>query len=112
MASTTCRSSANGYRPSATASRMSWRAFDIARLESEAASLEQRAAEPGFWDDPQAAQDVMKRASALRERIATWRRIETRAADLLQLVDLAEAEGDEATAADVARDADALEREL
>jgi peptide chain release factor 2 len=91
---------------------MSWRVFDIARLESEAASLEQRAAEPGFWDDPQAAQDVMKRASALRERIATWRSIETRAGDLLQLVDLAEAEGDEATAADIARDADALEREL
>jgi peptide chain release factor 2 len=54
----------------------------------------------------------MKRLSALRARAETWRSLETRVADLVELVDLADAESDEATAADVDRDAAALEREL
>jgi peptide chain release factor 2 len=44
---------------------MSWCVFDIVRLETEAASLEAQSAAPGFWDDPQSAQDVMKRLSSV-----------------------------------------------
>jgi peptide chain release factor 2 len=91
---------------------MSWCVFDIPRLESEAASLEQQSAEPAFWDDPQTAQQTMRRLSAVRARIDTWRGLEASIADLLGLVDLAEAESDEATAADIDRDATAIERRL
>jgi peptide chain release factor 2 len=54
----------------------------------------------------------MRRLSNMRGRIATWRGLESKVGELLELVDLAEAEGDDATAADVTRDADAIEREL
>lgn len=54
----------------------------------------------------------MRRLSALRQRISTWRGLESKLNELLDLVDLAESEDDAAVAADVARDADALEREL
>jgi peptide chain release factor 2 len=54
----------------------------------------------------------MKRLSSLRQRSATWRGLETRIADLLGLVELAADEDDETIAADITRDADALEREL
>ncbi len=91
---------------------MSWRVFDISARESEAASLEEQSAAPGFWDDPQSAQDVMKRLSALRATTETWRGIERQVADLLDLVELAAAESDEATAADIERDTAGLERRL
>jgi peptide chain release factor 2 len=58
------------------------------------------------------AQDVMRRISATRATIDTWRGIETRADDLLELVELAAAEEDAATAADVEQDAAELERTL
>jgi peptide chain release factor 2 len=54
----------------------------------------------------------MRRISATRATIDTWRGIETRADDLLELVELAAAEEDAATAADVERDAAELERTL
>jgi peptide chain release factor 2 len=54
----------------------------------------------------------MRRLSAVRARIATWRGLESKIRESLDLVDLAEAEADEAIAADIARDADALERQL
>jgi peptide chain release factor 2 len=54
----------------------------------------------------------MRRLSNVKARIATWRGLEGKVSELLEFVDLAEAESDEATAADIARDADAIEREL
>ena len=91
---------------------MSWRGFDIPGLEAQVTSLEERAVAPGFWDDPQAAQDVMKRAATLRARVETWRGVEKQVADLLDLIELAAGEDDAAVAADVERDATALETKL
>jgi peptide chain release factor 2 len=91
---------------------MSWCVFDIPRQEAEAVALEAQSAEPDFWNDPQTAQETMKRLSSLRARIDTWRGIETKVRELLELVDLAEAEADEATAADISRDADEISRQL
>jgi peptide chain release factor 2 len=54
----------------------------------------------------------MRRLSAVRARIATWRGLEAKVRESLDLVDLAEAESDEAIAADITRDAEALERQL
>jgi peptide chain release factor 2 len=46
--------------------------FDLAGAHREAADLEQRGADPGFWDDPQAAGKMMARLTFLRNRIASW----------------------------------------
>jgi peptide chain release factor 2 len=91
---------------------MSWCVFDIAGIEAEAARLEEQSAAPDLWNDSQSAQDLMRRLSAVRGRIATWRGLEAKIRESLDLVDLAEAEHDEAIAADIARDADAMERQL
>ena len=91
---------------------MSWRVFDIPNLEAQVASLEERSAAPGFWDEPQAAQDVMKRASAMRTSAETWRGMEKQIAELLDLIDLAEAESDAAIAADIDRDTGALQTRI
>jgi peptide chain release factor 2 len=91
---------------------MSWRVFDIPSVEAEASRLEEESAAPGFWDDPQTAQETMKRIASLRDRAGTWRRLETRVGDLLGLVELAAAEEDTETAADIDRDAADVERQL
>ncbi len=54
----------------------------------------------------------MKRHSDARARISTWRVLESKVADLLALVDLAAAEGDDATAADIERDTAVIEQQV
>jgi len=91
---------------------MSWRVFDVPSLESQVQQLEEQSAMPGFWDDPENAQDVMRRASQMRARVETWRGLERRVSELIDLLELAAAEDDEATATDVERDAADIERQL
>jgi peptide chain release factor 2 len=81
-------------------------------MEQEIAGLEKQTAQTGFWDDSQSAQAVMRRIAEAREQVETWRRIETKARELLQLLELAEAEADTDLAEAVARDAGALASQL
>ena len=91
---------------------MSWCVFDVPSLEAQAASLEAQSTVADFWDEPRSTQDVMRRLSSIRARIDTWRGLETKVADLLELIDLAAAESDEATAADIEHEADAIAAHL
>ena len=50
----------------------------------------------------------MRHLSELREQVEVWRGVETKARETVELLDLAEAEGDEALAADVVADIDKL----
>jgi peptide chain release factor 2 len=52
----------------------------------------------------------MRRLSQVRARVETWRGLEQRVRDLLELVELAAAEGDDATAADIERDTSSIEK--
>ena len=91
---------------------MSWCVFDVPSLEAQVTALEAQSTAADFWDEPQAAQDAMRRLSTLRARIETWRGLESKVADLLELIDLAAAEADDATAADVEHEADAIATHL
>jgi peptide chain release factor 2 len=93
-----------------TASHTSSAVFDVPELESEVTRLEDQSAQPGFWDDPQSAQSVMRRIAEAREQIEAWRSLETQARDLSALLELAEAESDESVADEVARDAEQLSK--
>ncbi|MDP9180218.1 MAG: peptide chain release factor 2 [Chloroflexota bacterium] len=88
------------------------RRLDIPGLESEIASLEEQSAQPGFWDDSQAAQKVMRRLSDIREQVTTWRGTEAKALELSELLDLADAEGDADLAQAVAADVQQLAARL
>ena len=70
-------------------SSRSWSGFDLAGVEAEIARLEGEAAAPGYWDDPQAAQRQMQQLGRLKERAALWRGLESQAATLLELTELA-----------------------
>ena len=47
-----------------------------------------------LWDDPKAAQEVMRERRRLEEAIDATRKIETELADTVELIEMAEAEGD------------------
>ena len=91
---------------------MSWRVFDIAAIEREATQLEEQSTTAGFWDDNQAAQDVMRRLAQARDSVETWRALQRQVDDLLELLTLAEADDDAATAADIDREAADAEARL
>jgi len=72
------------------------RFLDWDRALKRLAELDQQVEDPKLWDDPKAAQAVMRERRRLDEAIAATRAIETELADTRELMELAEAEGDEA----------------
>jgi peptide chain release factor 2 len=87
--------------------------FDLAAKASELAALEGRAANPNLWDDPAAAQALLRRADELREEISTWRGLEERARGLAEIAELAaeDADGGASLTADLERDLASLQRD-
>ncbi|PXA99631.1 peptide chain release factor 2 [Nostoc sp. 3335mG] len=60
--------------------------------------LNARVEDPTLWNDAKAAQDVMRERRRLDEAITATRAIESELNDTIELIELAEAEGDEALA--------------
>jgi len=54
----------------------------------------------------------MRRLAEAREQVETWRGLEVKVGELSELLEMAEAEGDEATAADVSAEVEALSARL
>ena len=50
--------------------------------------------DPTLWDDPKGAQDVMRERRRLEEAIGATAKIETELKDLVELIEMAETEGD------------------
>src|SRR5213592_599088 len=57
--------------------------------------LNDRVEDPALWDDPKAAQEVMRERRRLDEAINATRAIERELSDTAELIEMAEAEGDE-----------------
>lgn len=70
---------------------------------AEVAALEAKAAEPGFWDDQAAAQLTMASAAELRDEIETYGSVLSEVDDLGVLNELAVAEDDADTSAEIER---------
>jgi peptide chain release factor 2 len=66
----------------------------LARLDE----LNARVEDQSLWNDPKAAQEVMRERRRLDEAIGATRAIERELADTSELIEMAEAEGDEAMA--------------
>ncbi|HXW72291.1 MAG TPA: peptide chain release factor 2 [Methylocella sp.] len=73
------------------------RHLDVDASARRLAELNAKAENPNFWDDAEAAQRIMRERTALEEKIGSLKRLDGELSDALTLVELAEAEGDEAT---------------
>jgi peptide chain release factor 2 len=82
--------------------------FDLTARESRLADLEALTGAPGFWDDQRAAQKILREADGLRTETDLWRDLESRAAGLDELFDMANEAGDAEMLAEIGRDAEKL----
>ncbi len=73
---------------------------DPARKREEIARLEAQVAAPDLWDDPENAQRVTSRLSALQAEVDRLATLRSRIDDLAIMVELGQEEGDAATLAD------------
>src|SRR5687767_15725814 len=62
----------------------------LKRLDELNAKVE----DPTLWNDPKAAQEVMRERRRLEEAIAATRKMQTELTDTVELIEMAEAEGD------------------
>ncbi|HEX2525867.1 MAG TPA: peptide chain release factor 2 [Geminicoccus sp.] len=70
--------------------------------------LDSLSEDPKLWEEPERAQKIMRERNGLAARIDQVRDIETRLNDGVELAELAEAEGDESTIADVEKELQGL----
>jgi peptide chain release factor 2 len=77
--------------------------IDLDRLRADVAALEEHAAMPTLWDDPERAQQVTSKLSVLQGQLRKTEELRSRIEDIGVLFELAEAEND----ADTRREAEA-----
>ena len=70
------------------------RFLDWDRAHRRLDELNARVEDPTLWDNPKAAQEVMRERRRLDEAIAATRKIESELTDTVELMEMAEAEGD------------------
>ena len=70
------------------------RFLDWDKAHRRLAELNDRVEDPTLWDNPKAAQDVMRERRRLEEAIGATAKIESELTDTVELIEMAEAEGD------------------
>lgn len=68
--------------------------FDLPRLKNRVEELDQKMIEPGFWDDNDTAQKVVKESKALKDKINEYENILKDIEEVEVLLELAYEEGD------------------
>jgi len=87
------------------------RFLDWDRAHRRLEELNAKVEDPKLWDDPKAAQDVMRERRRLDEAIGATTAIERELSDTLELMELADSEGDQALVDDAVKSlADLAER--
>src|SRR4029453_15196039 len=71
------------------------RFLDWDKANRRLSELNDKVEDPTLWDDPKAAQDVMRGRRRLEEAIGATQKIEGELKDTVELIEMAEAEGDE-----------------
>ena len=67
-------------------------ALGLEHMKNEIQQLENRAAEPGFWDDMETSQKILQRTANLKTKVEKYEKLVARYEDALALIEL----GDEA----------------
>ncbi len=87
-------------------------AYDLEHAAEEVEELENRASEPGFWDDMEKSQKILQRTKALKDKIEGYHTLCSQQEDLLTLCDLAIEMDDDSMIDELREGYDALSDEL
>lgn len=69
-------------------------ALGMDKLKMEIEQLEQRAAQPGFWDDAENSQKILQKTGALKNKVEAYDNLVSSYEDTLALIELANEEED------------------
>ncbi|WP_030024693.1 peptide chain release factor 2 [Streptomyces monomycini] len=78
--------------------------LDLDKMRADIAALEEQAAAPSLWDDPESAQKITSRLSYLQGQLRRAEELRGRVDDVGVLFELAEAEGDDETRAEAEKE--------
>ncbi|MDP3963453.1 MAG: peptide chain release factor 2 [bacterium] len=87
--------------------------LELGKRGKELEELEKESEHPDFWKDPSRAKEFGSRIAHLRQVMETWKGLERRSYDLLELVKAAEAEsGDEGMLEEFAKEYESIEKQF
>ncbi|MFN8524719.1 MAG: peptide chain release factor 2 [Chloroflexota bacterium] len=86
--------------------------LDAPGKQRRIAELEKQSSSPGFWDDTEQAQRVMKELAGVRDAITPWLELSSRVEDAQVLLDLAAEADDEDSATEAATETARLAKRL
>ena len=87
-------------------------ALGLDNARKEVSELEQTAAEPNFWDDMEKSQKILQQLGTLKGKIESYDKLKNEYVDTLELIDMANAEGDESVYDDINATAERLRAQL
>lgn len=87
-------------------------ALNLDAVREKIAALEQKALEPGFWDDMQASQKILQETSANKAIIEGYDKLCRQYDDVMTTIEIAEEEGDESLLPEAKEGAERFVREL
>ena len=88
------------------------KALDVDRLTAQAKDLEVQAAEPGLWDNPENAQKVTSKLSAVQSQLKRLASASQRIDDVETLVELGQEEEDADTLAEAQSEVESIQNDL
>lgn len=87
--------------------------FDIERSKERILELQEKAAEPGFWDDPEKSQPVLKESRTLESHIEKYEKITSAFEDIEVMIEMAAEEDDaEEIVEEIRQDIEALAHQV
>ena len=85
-------------------------ALGIDRLKVQIEELEQKAAQPGFWDNAEESQKILKQTGALKGTVEGYEKLCARYDDLEVMIELANDDNDESAIPEIDREMEELEK--
>lgn len=86
--------------------------FDPAGLEERLEKIEKEMNKSGFWDEPEAAQKLMKEKKSVEDKLDIMKRLTAMMEDLEIMVEMAEEENDEELAREAEESCSQLQSQL
>jgi peptide chain release factor 2 len=100
--------SKSDWRTSRRGSLRSGGLFDLASKQERIAAIDKEIEKPTFWDNPKKAGEVQKERADLLDTVDGFGKLSTKVKEALELVEMAEAEGDEEVGAELEAELEGL----
>ena len=85
-------------------------ALGIDRLKVQIEELEQKAAQPGFWDNAEESQKILKQTGSLKGTVEGYEKLCAQYDDLEVMIELANDDNDESAIPEIDKEMDELEK--